>query len=169
MHLVLAAGLLEPASGLIVWKALAFAILLFILYKYAWGPITQSLREREETIENSITRAEKALQEAKQIQAENDKARREAEREAQRILKNARQAAEELKENEKASLREEIQEMKEQATRDIRREKQGALQELRDEVADLAIEAATKVVRDDLDGQRQRKLVNDFIDDLPKN
>jgi len=169
MHLVLAAGLLEPASGLIVWKALAFSILLYVLYKYAWGPITQSLKEREENIDSSIRRAEKALQEAKQIQAENDKARREAEREAQRILKDARQAADELKESEKASLRQEIQQMKDQAARDIQREKQSALQELRDEVADLAIQAATKVVREDLDGKRQRKLVNDFIDDLPKN
>ncbi|PEN13556.1 ATP synthase F0 subunit B [Longibacter salinarum] len=169
MHLVLAAGLLEPASGLIVWKAIAFSILLFVLYKYAWGPITTSLKDREETIDNSIRRAEKALQEAKQIQAENDKARREAEREAQRILREARESAEELKEKEKAQMREEVQRMQEQARAEIEREKQGALQELRDEVADLAVQAASKIVKEDLDAPRQRKLVNDFIDDLPQN
>jgi F-type H+-transporting ATPase subunit b len=169
MQLVLAAGLLEPASGLIVWKALAFAILLFVLYRYAWGPVTESLKEREEKIDSSIRRAEKALQEAKQIQAENDKARREAEREAQRILREARESAEDLKQREKDKMRQEIQQMQEQARQEIEREKQGALQELRDEVADLAVQAATKIVKEDLDNQRQRKLVHDFIEDLPQN
>jgi len=59
--------------------------------------------------------------------------------------------------------------MQEQARAEIEREKQGALQELRDEVADLAVQAASKIVKEDLDGQRQRKLVSDFIEDLPQN
>jgi F-type H+-transporting ATPase subunit b len=59
--------------------------------------------------------------------------------------------------------------MQEQAQAEIEREKQGALQELRDEVADLAIDAASKILREDIDSQRQRKLVDDFIGDLPTN
>jgi len=166
---ILAAGLLEPASGLIVWKVLAFAILLYILYKYAWGPITESLKQREEQIDNSIRRAEKALAEAKEIQKQNEKDRREAEQKAQQILRDARESAEALREEEVEKTRKKIRQMQEQAQAEIEREKQGALEELRDEVADLAIDAAGKILREDIDSQRQRKLVDDFIGDLPTN
>lgn len=169
MDFLLAQSLVTPSAGLIFWKAVAFLIFLYILYRFGWGPITNALQEREETIDHSIRRAEKALAEAKEIQAENQKARREAEREAQRILRDAREAAESLRAEEEEKTRKKIRQMQEQAQAEIEREKQGALQELRDEVADLAIQAASKVVRDDLDGDRQRKLVNDFISDLPTN
>jgi F-type H+-transporting ATPase subunit b len=168
MYPILAAGLLEPTSGLIFWKLLAFGILLFILSKYAWGPITESLKEREETIESSIRRAETALQEARQIQAENQKARREAEQEAQRILREARESAEALRSDEVEKTRQKIRQMQEQAQAEIEREKQGALQDLRDEVADLAIGAAQKILKAEIDGSRQRRLVSDFIGQLPE-
>ena len=162
---LLAAGLLEPASGLIVWKVLAFGILLYILYKYAWGPITESLKEREEQIDHSIRRAEKALAEAKEIQKQNQKDRREAEQKAQRILREARESAESLREDEMEKTRKKIRQMQDQAQAEIEREKQGALQELRDEVADLAIEAASKILKEDIDSKRQRQLVDPVVED----
>jgi len=161
--------LLAPNTGLVVWTAVTFGIVLFILWRYAWGPISKALEEREENISNSIERAEKALAEAKQVQADNQKARREAEREAQRILREAREAAESLREDEVEETRERIRKMQEQAQAEIEREKQGALEELREEVADLAIQAASKILKEDVDGDRQRRLVDDFIDDLPTN
>mgnify|MGYP006423028551 CR=1 FL=1 len=169
MDLILAQSLVEPSAGLIFWKAVAFLIFFGLLYVYAWKPIVSALQEREETIEGSIQRAEKALAEAKQIQADNEKARREAEKEAQRILREARETAEELRDEEVDKTRGKIQQMQEQAQAEIEREKQGALDELRDEVADLAIQAAEKIIRDDVDSQRQRKLVDDFLDKLPAN
>ncbi len=161
--------LLAPNAGLVFWTALTFGIVLFLLRRYAWGPISKALEEREENISNSIDRAEKALAEAKQVQADNQKARREAEREAQRILREAREAAESLREDEVDKTREKIRKMQEQAQAEIEREKQGALEELREEVADLAIQAASKILKEDVDGDRQRRLVASFIDDLPKN
>lgn len=169
MTAFLAQSLVEPSVGLIFWKTLAFLLFLYILYKFGWGPITSALQEREEEIDSSIRRAEEALAEAKEIQAENKKNRREAEREAQRILRQARESAEELREEEEARTREKIQKMQEQAQAEIEREKQAALQELRDEVADLAVQAASKIVRRDLDAERNRELVQDFLDDFPKN
>ena len=169
MDLILAQSLVEPSAGLIFWKAVAFLIFFGLLYAFAWKPIVDALQEREETIDGSIQRAEKALAEAKQIQADNEKARREAEKEAQRILREARETAEELRAEEVEKTRAKIQQMQEQAQAEIEREKQGALDELRDEVADLAIQAAEKIIRDDVDGQRQRKLVDDFLEKLPAN
>lgn len=169
MGIVLAQSLLEPNAGLIFWKTLVFGALLFILYKAAWKPITRALSEREETIDASIKRAERALAEARQIQAENEKARREAEQEAQRVLREAREAADRVRSEEVEKTRAELRQMKEHAEADIEREKQSALDALRDEVAELAIQAAEKILDENLDAGRQRKLVDRFIERLPRN
>lgn len=162
-------SLLEPNVGLVIWTAVVFLLVLLLLWKYAWGPITSALEEREERIDASMTKAERALEEAKRIQAENKKNRREAEQEARQVLREAREEAETLREEEKANTRQEIQEMQEKARAEIEREKENALNELRSEVADLAVQAAGKIIGENLDAQRQRRLVDDFIDDLPRN
>ena len=169
MYIFLAANLLSPNAGLIFWKAFVFGLLLFLLYRYAWKPITLALTEREETIDASIRRAEHALMEARQVQEQNEKARREAEQEAQRVLHEARDAADRIRTEEVEKTRAQIRQMKEQAEADIEREKQSALDELRGEVANLAILAAEKILKENLDAGRQRKLVDRFIEDLPKN
>ena len=164
-----APDLLAPNLGLVFWTAVVFLAVLLILRAYAWGPITDALEEREERIDASITKAERALEEAKEIQAQNEKQRREAEQEARQILREAREEAETLREEEKAQTRQELQDMKEQARVDIEREKESALSELRSEVADLAVQAAGKIIGENLDGQRQRRLVADFIAARPRN
>jgi F-type H+-transporting ATPase subunit b len=169
MNTLVAASLLNPNVGLVIWLSIVFLLLLLVLRRFAWGPITSALEERERTIDESIQRAEKALAEAKQIQADNEKARREAEQDAQRILREARETADRLRSEEVEKTRAQIRQMQEQAQAEIEREKQGALNELRAEVADLAIQAAGKIIRENLDGERQRRLVDNFIDELPKN
>jgi len=169
MYHILAAGLLSPSVGLIFWISLTFLLLLVVLRKFAWGPITSALDTREKKIEESMERAERALSEARQIQADNDKARREADQAAQRVLREARDAAEQLRGEEVEKTRTQLRQMQDQARDEIEREKQTALDALRTEVADLAIEAAEKILHDSLDGDRQRKIVDTFIDGLPKN
>jgi F-type H+-transporting ATPase subunit b len=169
MELTFAAGLLEPYMGLVFWKGLAFLLLLLILSKFAWGPIISALEQRELTIDSSIKRAEKALAEARQIQEDNKQALREAEVEAQRIMREAREASERLRTEEVERTRARIEQMEAQARAEIAREKQGALDALRREVADLAILAAEKVIGNNLDQERDRRLVNDFISELPHN
>jgi F-type H+-transporting ATPase subunit b len=127
------------------------------------------LNEREKNIDSSIQRAELALAEAKQIQADNQKARREAEQEAQRIMREAREAAERLRAEEIDKTQEKIRSLQEQAKAEIEREKQGALNTLRNEVADLAIQAAEKILQESLDDGRQRRIVQDFIGGMSKN
>ncbi len=169
MNIILAADLLDPNFGLVIWIAIVFLVLLSLLKKFAWGPITGALEDREQMIDESIQRAEKALAEARQIQADNQRARREAEQEAQRLLRDAREEAERLRGEEVQNTREQIQHMREQAQAEIEREKDGALSALRAEVADLAIQAAGKILQENLDTPRQRRLVENFIDELPKN
>jgi F-type H+-transporting ATPase subunit b len=166
---ILAADLLAPNVGLIFWISVVFLLLLALLRKFAWGPITSALNERERTIDESIQRAETALAEARQIQADNEKARREADQEAQRILREAREVAERLRTDEVEKTRAQIRQMQQSAQEEIEREKESALTQLRTEVADLAIQAAGKILKENLDESRQRKLVNDFIQTLPHN
>lgn len=166
---MLAANLLAPNAGLIFWIALTFLLLLFVLRKFAWGPITSALSTREEKIQASIDQAEKALAEARQIQSDNDRARREAEAEAQRLLREAREAAERLRSDETERTRAQIKQMQDQAQGEIARERDSALAALRAEVADLAIQAAERVLGSSVDDARQRKLVGDFLDELGRN
>lgn len=167
--MVLAANLLAPNLGLAVWIGLTFLLLMILLRKFAWGPITSSLLERETRIQDSIDQAEKALAEARAVQAENTRARREAEADAQRLLRESREEADRLRSEEVEKTRAQIQHMQEQAQVEIEREKQSALNALRQEVADLAIGAASKILHANLDADRQKKLVDDFLGDLPKN
>ncbi|GIV58123.1 MAG: ATP synthase F0 subunit B [Bacteroidetes bacterium] len=169
MSYIVAAGILSPNAGLIFWITITFLLLLFVLRRFAWGPITQALETRERKIAEAMARAEEALAEARKIQADNDRARREAEQEAQRILREAREAAERLRAEEVEKTRAQIRQMQEQARAEIEREKQSALDTLRAEVADLAIQAAEKILHETLDADRQRRLVETFIDELPKN
>ncbi len=169
MNIIFAANLLSPNFGLVIWLAIVFSILLVILKRYAWGPITSALEDRERTIDESIQRAEKALTEAKQLQADNERARREAEQEAQRLLRAAREQADHLRNEEVQKTREQIQHLRDQAQAEIEREKDSALDALRAEVADLAIQAAEIILQENLDAPRQRRLVETFIDELPKN
>lgn len=166
---MLAANLLAPNAGLIFWITLTFLALLFVLRKFAWGPITSALTTREEKIQASMDQAEKALAEARQIQADNDRARREAEADAQKLLREAREASERMRAEETERTRNQIRQMQETAQAEIARERDGALAILRAEVADLAIQAAEKVLGSSVDETKQRKLVNDFLGDLGKN
>jgi F-type H+-transporting ATPase subunit b len=167
--IVLAANLLAPDAGLIVWITITFAVLLFLLKKFAWGPITSALATREDTIRESMEQAERALAEAKQLQSDNTKARREAEAQAQSIIREARDESERLRTEEVDKTRDQIHQLQETAQAEIEREKENALNSLRQEVADLAIQAAEAILRENLDADRQKKIVEDFLGDLSKN
>jgi len=169
MNIIFALDLLSPNVGLVFWLIIVFSLLLGILKRYAWGPITSALEDRERTIDESIQRAEKALTEAKQLQADNERARREAEHEAQHLLRAAREQADHLRNEEVHKTREQIQHLRDQAQAEIEREKDSALDALRAEVADLAIQAAEIILQENLDAPRQRRLVETFIAELPKN
>lgn len=169
MNPLIAANLLAPNAGLIVWITVTFLALLFILKRFAWGPITTALNEREGRITESMEQAEKALAEAKQLQADNRLARKEAESEAQRLMREARDAADMLRSEEVDKTRAQIQHLQEQAKQEIMREKDSALDSLRQEVAGLAINAAEKILNENLDANRQKRIVDDFLKSLPRN
>ena len=161
--------LLKIEPGLIIWTFITFGLLLFILKKAAWKPLLDSLAKREERIHSDLQRTEQARVEAEALVAEHKKLMQTAELDARRVIDEARQTSEKLKADLLAQAGEQAAQVTAQARAEIQREKETALAQLRTEIADLAIAAATKILKENLDEARNRKLVDDFIADLPRN
>ncbi len=159
--------MLEP--GMIIWTFITFGCLLFILKKFAWKPLLASLEKREEGIRSTLQRTEHAREEAEALLAEHRKIMQSSELEARRIIDEARQSADKVRDEILAKAEEHARMMTTQAKADIQREKETALAQLRSEIADLAILAASRILKENLDETRNKALVESFIADLPKN
>jgi F-type H+-transporting ATPase subunit b len=144
-----------------------FVIILFLLNKLAVGPVTRILAERRARIEQGIKDAEQARTDREQAEQERLNALQEARREANEILARAQRVAQESREQDMAATRAELDRMRERATSEIEAEKQRALIDLRTEVVDLALAAAGKVVGETMTGERQRRLVEEFLIEAP--
>jgi F-type H+-transporting ATPase subunit b len=162
--------LLNPGTGLIFWQALIFLLLFFILAKFAWKPITESLRVREESIQKALDSAEKAKAEMAQLQAENKKLLEEARQERDQILKDAREIAAKMKDDAKEDATKQANRMISDARAAINTEKQAALTEVKAEVAGLVVNVTEKLLRRKLsDEKEQRQLIEEYIKDVNLN
>jgi F-type H+-transporting ATPase subunit b len=161
--------MLNPNPGLIIWTIVTFVLLLIFLKKFAWKPLLEALQKREESVKNSIERAEHAKQEAERLLEENRKQLERAGQEGQRILNENRALAEKLKEEIVYKANQQSRHMVEQAKQEIERDKEAALIQLRGEVATLAIQAAGIILDETLDENKHRKIVDTYLKGLPKN
>lgn len=166
---VFANALISFEPGLVIWVAIALFFFLYILKKFAWGPLLNALDEREKNIQESLDSAEKAMKKAEEIAQRNDEAVKEAEIAAQRIRKQAKEEAEQIRAELIEKARSEAERVKDQTLSSIEQEKKKAMLELRDLVAELSIKAAKTILNAELDEKKNKKLVDDFIKDLPKN
>lgn len=170
MQLLLAGGgFLSFDTGFAIWVAISMVLFLFLMGKYAVPLILDALNERESRIKDSLESAEKALARAEKISEDNEQALREAEIKAQKIRKEAIEEAEMLRAERIDKSKKEAAKILEQARSTIEQEKKRAMMELRNEVAQLAIQSASKILDTELDEQKNKKLVNNFIDDIAKN
>ncbi|MBI1806881.1 MAG: F0F1 ATP synthase subunit B [Ignavibacteria bacterium] len=161
--------MLDPNPGLIIWTIITFLLLMVILKKFAWKPLLESLQRREESVRNAIERAEQAKNEAERLLEENRKQLERAEAEGHRMLTESRQLAEKLKDEIIEKANRQTRAMLDQAKQEIDRDKEAALAQLRGEVANLAIQAASKILDETLDESRHRKIVDSYLKQLPKN
>ncbi|MGB2958800.1 MAG: F0F1 ATP synthase subunit B [Bacteroidota bacterium] len=160
--------MLEINPGLIVWTIITFVVALVILRAAAWKPLLDVLTQREEKIRGQLDQAERAQEEAQRLLEENRRQLAEAGEQSQRILREGRQVADKLKSEIVDRANTSARSIIEQAKGEILREKDSALQQLRTEVADLAIGAAGKILDANLDTPKQRKLVDAVIKDMDK-
>lgn len=165
--LIVADGLLSPNPGLIFWTAVTFLLLVFILSKVAWKPIVAALNEREKSIQSAIDRAEQAKAEAEKTLAELKAERAKAQAEAEKIVGDAKAYAEKIRAEILDKANAEARKTLDDAKAEIELAKRRAMTELKDVVADLAIEAATKIIQHNLDAERHKNLIARVINELP--
>jgi len=162
-------GILSFNPGFAIWVAITLILFIWLMNKYAVPPIMNALEEREKKIKDSLETAEKALAKAEKISEENKKALREAEAQAQQLMKEAKEEAELIRAERIAKAKKEAEQLIENARNSIEQEKKQALVDLRNEVAKLAIESASRIIDSELDEAKNSKLVENFIDDISKN
>jgi F-type H+-transporting ATPase subunit b len=158
--------LVEPLWGLMLWTLLAFGATLWVLSKLAFPRISDALDKRQRAIEESIDTAERTKAEAEEILAEYRQRLQEARHQAEEIVARARKAAETTQEEALGQARVQREELMEQTRRDIEAETRRAIQEIRNEVADLTVLATEKVTRKSLTEEDQRRLVEEALRDL---
>jgi F-type H+-transporting ATPase subunit b len=162
--------LLTPGTGLIIWQLIVFVLLVFLLSKLAWKPIINSLKERENSIQEALDTAEKARHEMSQLKSDNEKLLKEAREERDRILKEAREVSNRLKEDAQSDAKKTADKIIEDAKAAINVEKAAALRDVKAQVAMFSLEIAEKLMKHNLSNDKaQKELVENYVKDLKTN
>jgi F-type H+-transporting ATPase subunit b len=159
-------GLYDINTGLSVWTLIVFVILLLILRKYAWGPIVDAVDSREKGIQAAIDGAAELNAEAAKLLEEHREQMSDARRQASEILAEAKVASERVRKELEEKARTEAQGIVERALAEIERERDGALETLRRESVDLALAAASQLMRESFDQETDRQLVERYLNEL---
>ena len=157
---------LLPETNEIIWGAIGFLVVFFFIAKFGMPQMRQAMNNRTEKIRSDIQAAEDQRSEADSVLAEYRAQLQDAKSEAGRIIEEARQAADQIKRDQEARLQSELAELRTRAIADIDGAKAQAMNDLRGEVAQLAIGAAETVVQRNLDATTQTQLVEDYINQV---
>lgn len=150
-------------EDLAVWSLVVFLILLVVLWKFAWGPISEGLDKREQGIADNIAAAEQKHEEAKQLLVQYDKRLAEAAGEVREIIEEARRDAEHTQREILAKATEDAQAIQDRARREIETATSAALKELSERSASLAVELAGKIVQSHLSQEDHARLIDDAV------
>ncbi|HHT63316.1 MAG: F0F1 ATP synthase subunit B [Bacillota bacterium] len=147
----------------LIWAIINFIVLLAILYKFLYGPIMRTMESRENEIKRNITQAEEMRVEAEASRAQLQEALNDARKEAQEIVNNAVKVGEETKNQIISEAKDSAAKLMQKAQEEIQREKEQALAEIRNEVANLAVLAAGKIIGKTITADDHKKLVDQYI------
>lgn len=162
--------LVKPAFGLLFWMCISFGIIVFILKKFAWTPILNMLSEREKSIQDALDSAERAKEEMKALQSNNERILTDARNERDNLLKEAREIKEKIIAEAKGLATKEGERLLKAARENIQNEKMIAITELKNQVASLSIEIAEKILKSELSSdEKQKSLVNTLLKDVNLN
>lgn len=162
--------LVLPDFGTFFWMVLVFSIVLFILRKFAWKPITSALYEREKSIENALNAADKARKDMEKLQANNEKILQEARHERDNMLNDAREMKEQIVNEAKDKANAESKKLIEAARLSINNENAAALNDIKKQVAILSVEIAEKLIREKLkDEKAQNEIIEKMLNDIKLN
>ncbi len=159
-------GLYDINTGLSVWTLIVFVSLLFVLGKYAWGPIVDAVDGREKGIQAALDEAADLNAEAARLLDEHREQIADARRQASEIFAEAKVAGDRVRKELEEKARAEAQGIVERALAEIERERDGAIETLRRESVDLVLAAASRLMRESFDQDTDRELVERYLDEL---
>jgi F-type H+-transporting ATPase subunit b len=166
MPILSANDLIKPNPGLMFWTLLTFVVVLYILKRFAFGPIQVAIDARRAQIQADVDAAENARKEAQDALAEYRQALADSRKEATGILEDARRVADDQRKRDIAELEAEKGRLMQRAKDEIAAETRRSLQAIRDQLADLTVATAEKVVRKQLDEAEQRRLIDEALADV---
>ena len=156
--------LVTPGLGLIFWTSVVFLLLIFLLKKFAWSPILKAVDDRNNSINEALSSAEKAKSDMEKLSADNKKILNEARDQRDSILKEAREIKEQTISEARNQALIESDKIISAAKQEIKNQKMKAMTELKNEVADIAIKMAEKVIKTELkDVDSQKKLIEENL------
>jgi len=168
--IIASSSLTTPAIGTIFWTVLIFSIFFVLWKKFAWKPILNAVKQRDEMIKGSLASAEKARKEMIKLQSDNEAILKKAREEREVILREAREIRDQLIAEAKGKASEEADKLVEKARAGIEREKATALAEIRDQVAALSVDIASKLIGEKLkQTSEQEKLIDSYLNDVGLN
>ena len=158
--------LIQVTPGLMIWTIVCFLITLFVLRRYAFGPIQEAIDQRRERIRQSLEEADKAREEARSLLEQHRQLIGRAKTDAEEILAEARRVADANERRMRDELEADRQRRLEETRKQIEAETRRALEQIRLEVVDLSLLAATKVTGKALDDADHRRLIDEAVADL---
>ena len=162
--------LLTPGFGLIIWTLLAFLIVFFILKKFAWKPILNSMNQREKGIADSLATAENIKAEMALMKSENEALLVKAREERAQMLKEAKETKDRIINEAKEQAKVETNKIIADAQSVINQQKMAALTDLKNQVGNLVVEVSEKVLRRELSNkQDQEKYINQLAENVKLN
>jgi len=159
--------LLSPNPGVMFWTLIIFVILLVVLARFAFKPLTAAVEARERALEDAINSAKRDRDAAAQALAEQQKALDATRADAQRVIAESRVTAEKLRNEMLEQTKQQQHELLDRARVEIDNERKRAIADLRREAVELALAGASKVIERNLDDQTNRKLVESFLATVP--
>ncbi len=159
--------LLTPDTGTIIWTFISFLAAFLILKKFAWKPILNALKERENNIANALSAADRAKLEISKLQADNERLIAEARMERDRILKEARDLKESIINDAKNQAKDETKRILEEAKETIKNEKTAAMNDLKKQVAELSVFIAEKILKQELSyPDKEKELIDRSLNEI---
>ena len=160
--------LVALTPGLYIWTIITFLLLLYLLAKFAWKPLLKMLEERENLIKSSLDDAEKAKLELERLNEESEKIMAKARVEAQEILAEGKTTAEKVKEDTISKAKEAANKIREDAEKQIQVEKEKAITDIKNEVVEISISVAEKLINKNLSDADNKALVDESLKKVKK-
>ncbi|EPI00877.1 MULTISPECIES: F0F1 ATP synthase subunit B [unclassified Enterococcus] len=156
----------NPMLGNIIVVSGSFLILMVLLKHFAWGPISDILKKREDKIANDLDSAEQSRVKAAKLEQEREQQMLASRSDAADIIKNAKESGELSRQNILKETQEEVARLKTKAQSDIKLERDTALSTVKDDVADLSLQIAEKILNKELSPEMHESLINQYIEGL---